>query len=243
MPAGQILRTIWIFFVRATAYISGVTMPRKWLLPALLWLLAGTVTVALSFPLDTRVDAALDVTRNPVLKNIAWWLSKLGEGWPPGVAGIFFAIVFLLLNRPAVAAKIFYVVLTCELTGLAALILRILVGRTRPLAHVPQGFYGIWHDGHWIIGKHDFSAFPSGHTATAVGLAVAAWLMHRGWGAVVAVYALGVIWSRIALQEHHLSDVVASTMLAIPLALLLKPILLPSLEFQFGNLHRALRKK
>jgi undecaprenyl-diphosphatase len=133
--------------------------------------------------------------------------------------------------------KIFFVTLTCEVTGLAALILRVLAGRTRPLAHAPQGFYGLWHDGHWIIGKYAFSSFPSGHAATAVGLAAAAWLVHRGWGAAAAVYALAVMWSRIALQCHHLSDVIASTALAIPLALLARQALLPALEYQFDRLH------
>jgi membrane-associated phospholipid phosphatase len=219
-----------------------MAMPRK--LCLLLWLLGGTAAIALAWPLDNRVDAALDATRNLPLHQFAWWCSKLGEGWFPAVAGVLFAILLVLLDRPVVAARIFFVALTCELTGLAGLILRILAGRTRPLAHdVAQGFYGIWHNGHWIIGKYEFSSFPSGHAATAVGLAAAAWLVHRGWGALAAVYALAVMWSRIALQCHHLSDVVASTVLAVPLAVVLKPILLPSVEFQFGNLHRAWRKK
>ena len=206
----------------------------------LLWLLAGVALVALAWPFDNRVDTALDVTNQPGWHNVAWWCSKIGEGWVVGAAGIFFAIFFLLVNRPRVAANIFFVALASELTGLAALILRVLSGRTRPGNHdVPPGFYGVWHDGHWIIGQFKFSAFPSGHAATAVGLAAAAWLVHRGWGAVAAVYALAVMWSRLALQCHHLSDVVASAVLAIPLALLLKRLLLPSVEFQFGNLHRA----
>jgi membrane-associated phospholipid phosphatase len=119
----------------------------------------------------------------------------------------------------------------------------VLFGRTRPLAHVPQGFYGVWHDGHWILGKYDFSSFPSGHAATAVGLAAAAWLVHRGWGAVAAVYALAVVWSRMALQCHHLSDVLASAVLSIALAVRLKPLLLPLLETQSGRLHRIGREK
>ena len=209
----------------------------------LLWLLAGGVILAVAWLLDARVDAALDATRNPALKNLAWWCSKIGEGWVPAVAGILFAILFVLLKRLGVAAKIFFAVLTCELTGLTATILRVLFGRTRPLAHVPQGFYGVWHDGHWIIGKFEFSAFPSGHAATAAGLAAAAWLVHRGWGMVAMIYAAAVMWSRIALQCHHLSDVAASTLLSIPLAIMLKPLLLPSVEFQFGNLYRALRRK
>jgi membrane-associated phospholipid phosphatase len=76
-----------------------------------------------------------------------------------------------------------------------------------------------------------------------VGLAAAAWLVHRGWGTVAAIYALAVMWSRIALQCHHLSDVLASTVLGITMAVLLKPVLLTSVEFQFGNLHRAIWKK
>jgi len=206
----------------------------------LLWLLAGAGAVALVWPLDNSVDTALDATHKPAVHQLAWWCSKLGEGEVPAIIGIFFAVLYLLLGRPGIGARIFFVVLTCEITGLAGLILRILIGRTRPTAHVPQGFYGIWHDGHWIMGKYDFSAFPSGHAATAVGVAAAAWLMHRGWGTVGAVYALAVMWSRIALQCHHLSDVVASVFVAVPLALLLKRVLLPTLEFQFGNLHRSL---
>lgn len=206
-------------------------MPRK-LLPYFLWLLAGVGAVALAWPLDNFVDATLDASKNPSLHQLAWWCSKLGEGWVPAVAGVCLIIVLVCLNRPLVAAKIFFAVLTCELTGLAGLILRVLTGRTRPLAEAPQGFYGVWHDGHWIIGKYQFSAFPSGHSATAVGLAAAAWLIHRGWGALMAVYALAVMWSRIALQCHHLTDVLASTFLAIPLALLCKRVLYPGLEFR-----------
>jgi membrane-associated phospholipid phosphatase len=223
---------------------SRMTVARPSRLNCLFWLLAGAVAVVLAWPLDARVDAALDATHDPLLQQIAWWCSKLGEGWVPAAGGVFLAALLVLLNRPAVAAKIFFVMLTCELTGLAGLILRVLTGRTRPLAHdAAQGFYGVWHAGHWIIGKYEFSSFPSGHAATAVGLAAAAWLVHRGWGAVAAVYALAVMWSRLALQCHHLSDVVASAVLAIPLAVLCRRVLLTSVDFQFGNLHRAWRKK
>ena len=207
-----------------------------------LWLLPGAGAIALAWPLDNRVDAALDASRDLSLHQVAWWCSKLGEGWVPAAAGLGLAILYLLLRRPGVAAKIIFVTLTSVLTGLAGFILRVLIGRTRPLAHEPQGFYGVWHGGHWIIGKYEFSSFPSGHAATAVGLAAATWLVHRGWGALALVYALAVMWSRLALQCHHLSDVVASAVLAIPLAVLFKKILLPSVEFQVGNLDRAWRK-
>ncbi len=212
-----------------------------------LWLFAAFGCMAASFPLDRWVDGALDVTRQPSLANLGWWFSKLGEGEIVAGAGILLAAIFFLLHRPGAAAKIFFVATAALLTGLAGTILRVLIGRTRPELHgpkgVPPGFYGIWHQGHWIIGQAAFSSFPSGHAALAVGLAVAAWLVHRGWGAVAMVYALAVVWSRVALQWHHLSDVVASTVLSILLASWITPRLLPSVEFQFGNLHRAWKKK
>lgn len=199
--------------------------------------------VAAAFPFDTRVCIALDATNHATLHQIAWWCSKFGEGWVIAVVGIFFSLIYLLANRPGVAANIFFVALTSELTGLAATILRLFFGRARPSNHeVAQGFYGMWHDGHWILGQFKFSSFPSGHTASAVGLMAAAWLVHRGWGALLAVYAVAVMWSRLALQAHHLSDVLASTVLAITLAVWMKPFLLTSIEFQFGNLHRAWEK-
>jgi membrane-associated phospholipid phosphatase len=207
------------------------------------WLLAGVAAVALAWPLDNRVDAALTAAGGSALYKLAWVCSKLGEGWVTALVGIIFAAVFIAANRPSAAAKIFFVALASELTGLVALILRLLTGRTRPSNHdVAQGFYGVWHDGHWILGKFAFSSFPSGHAATAAGFAAAAWLVHRGWGAVAAVYALAVMWSRIALQCHHLTDVVASVMISIPLVLWLKPFLIPTLEFHCGNLHRKFAK-
>jgi membrane-associated phospholipid phosphatase len=209
----------------------------------LAWLLAGLALIAIAWPFDGSVDSTLDMTGHPLGHRMAWWCSKLAEGWVIGAAGVFFAAIFFLVNHSRLAANVFFIAVTSELTGLAATILRVLFGRTRPTNHeVPQGFYGLWHDGHWIVGKYQFSSFPSGHSGSAVGLAAAVWLIHRGWGAVASVYALAVMWSRIALQCHHLSDVVASTVLAIPLAILMKKVLAPSIEFQFGNWHRAWRK-
>ena len=208
----------------------------------LLWLMAGVVLVAVALPLDVRVDSALDVTGEPRLHALAWWCSKAGEGGVIGAVGIFFSAAFFLLKRPRIAADIFFITLTSSLTGLSAAILKLVFGRTRPLDHeVPQGFYGLWHEGHWIAGKFLYGSFPSGHAASAAGLAAAAWLVHRGWGTVAALYAVAVMWSRIALQYHHLSDVLASVVLSIPLAMLLKQVLARSVEFQFNNLSRAVR--
>jgi membrane-associated phospholipid phosphatase len=198
-----------------------------------IWLPAGVGVIVLAWPFDTAVDTALDVTNNAAWHNVAWWCSKIGEGGWIAAVGLTLAVVFFFLKRPRVASGIVFITLTSSLAGLAADVVRAICGRTRPTNHeVIQGFYGMWYNGHWIIGKYQFSSFPSGHSASAVGLAAAVWLCHRGWGMVAIVYALAVMWSRIALQCHHLSDVVASTVLSIPLAILLKHVLSPWVNAQ-----------
>lgn len=214
-----------------------MTFPKKAFSISLLWLLVGALAISAAWVLlDRPVDAALVVAKDPALHDFAWWCSELALGWAPAAIGISLAILFVLLRRSIIAAKILFIVVTCELTGLAALILRIFVGRTRPLANVPQGIYGIWYHGHWIIGKYEFASFPSGHSATAVGVAAAAWLVDKRWGAVGVLYALLVMWSRVALQCHHLSDVIASAVLSIPLAILSKRTLLPPIESHLVSL-------
>jgi membrane-associated phospholipid phosphatase len=203
-----------------------------------LWLIAGIILVAAMFPLDDAVDGALVVPPSSPLHELAWWCSKLAEGWVIAVVGILLAAFLAWRKKPALAANVFFVGFTSEIAGLIALILRLLFGRTRPTAPLPQGFYGLWHDGHWLIGKYQFSSFPSGHSATAAGLVAAAWLVNRRWGAVALIYAVAVMWSRIALRCHHLSDVVASAVMSVMVALLLKKYFAPRIA-QFFIRHAA----
>ncbi len=205
---------------------------RRWL-----WLLAGAGFVAAMFPLDAAVDGALVVTSASPWHEVAWWGSKLGDGLVIGVAGVLLSAFFVWQKQPGLAANIFFVGFTSEIAGLIATIFRVIFGRTRPsnLA-VPQGFYGVWHDGHWLIGKYQYSSFPSGHSASAVGLVAALWLVNRRWGAAGVGYALAVLWSRIALNCHHLSDVVASAVLSIVVARWLKTNFAPHNETIFQRL-------
>ena len=178
---------------------------------------AGALALTgLAFALDGPVDRALLIRDNRALAQFAWDCSKVGEWWCLGLAGFALAALLIRLRRLEAARSVLFTVLTGGITGLAATVIRTLTGRTRPNnVEVPQGFYGIWHQGHWILGRPAFSSFPSGHSATVAGLAMAAWLVDRRAGAVAWVFALLVIWSRLAQNCHHLSDVVAATLLGI----------------------------
>lgn len=142
-------------------------------------------------------------------------MTLLGEGWVVALAGILIPLVLLLIGRLKAARVIFVIAAIGLLTGAGATLLRSVVGRTRPNARTPQGVYGIRYDSHWIIGRYEFGSFPSGHAATVVGLAAAAWRINRKLGLVTTAYAALVCWSRIAQGSHHFSDVVAAGILGV----------------------------
>ena len=171
--------------------------------------------IGVAFLLDDWVANAFELPSHSPGREFAWWVSELGEGWVIAVAGVVGSLALFFLGRLAPARLVFLAAGTGLLTGLAATVLRVLIGRTRPHANCVQGFYGVWHDGQWLIGKYYFSSFPSGHTATVLGLATAVWLIDRRLSVPVAIYAVLVSWSRIARSAHHFSDIVGAALLAI----------------------------
>ena len=70
--------------------------------------------------------------------------------------------------------------------GLSSDILRSATGRTRPYATPTEecapGRYGV-HDGsQWLVGRHAYNSFPSGHTTTITALSVTLFCIAEAWG-------------------------------------------------------------
>lgn len=177
-------------------------------------LMVGLSILLAAFWLDGTVDPWLEIDKMSDLGKFAWVMSLIGEGWVIAVGGAVGSGLLLWSGRLPAARIVFLVATAALLLGLTAIIVRSCVGRTRPHARVSQGIYGMWHEGRWISGQYQFSSFPSGHAATAAGVVAAVWLLRRRYVLAAAAYALLVCWSRIALGHHHLSDVVASIVLA-----------------------------
>lgn len=98
--------------------------------------------------------------------------------------------------------------------------LRLTTGRTRPRASpaVEQGWYGLHHDAHWLIGKSEYNSFPSGHTATAIGFAAVILFASPYWGVFAMTLAVAIASSRLLLGAHHPSDLLAAAILSIAVA-------------------------
>jgi membrane-associated phospholipid phosphatase len=176
---------------------------------------AGLAAIATAFAVDDPVTGSLQLHSTNWAWHLARFLSQVGDWQYVLIPGLLCSAFLFWRGRFEASRLLLLALAAATLTGLGATVIRSVTCRTRPDSTHPQGFYGPWHDSHWIIGKYEFGSFPSGHTATLAGLAVAAWLLDRRLGAAAALFTVAVAWSRLALWRHHFSDVVAAAVFAV----------------------------
>jgi membrane-associated phospholipid phosphatase len=145
-------------------------------------------------------------------------VSRYGD-WPwlmlAGGAGLF--VAWRARNRDWQRILVTAMVAS-TFSGIVANGMRLTTGRARPNAGVPEGWYGLVHDGRLTIGNPKFNSFPSGHTATAVGFAGVILFARPLPGVFALLAALAIAAARIVLGAHHLSDVTVAALLAIFIA-------------------------
>jgi membrane-associated phospholipid phosphatase len=191
----------------------------------------GLLAIILAFMVDEPVTAYLRLRPEGWLYRLAGWLSQYGD-WPfLLLAGILIVVMLFIYGRHELSRVFFVILIAGMLTGLSATIIRGTVGRTRPNSQVQQGFYGPYHNAHWTFGRYQFGSFPSGHTATVMGLAAALSMWRRNFGTLFTLFAMAVGWSRLALGRHYFSDVVAATIWGGIVA----PILFSVLDAKFQH--------
>jgi membrane-associated phospholipid phosphatase len=179
------------------------------------WIACGLLAILAAFAVDGPVTNELHLQSTGALQMTAVYLSVVGD-WPfILLAGLLCVLGLLFVRRFEPGRLLLLVLVAGMISGFAVTVIRSTVGRTRPDSQFPQGFYGLRHDSQWTVGKYEFGSFPSGHTATAFGLAAAAWVLKRRWGILIAIFAAAVAWSRLALGCHHFSDVVAAAVWSV----------------------------
>ncbi len=141
---------------------------------------------------------------------------KFGD-WPFLMAGCAVAFLVARQMRSRRWMRIIAAAMVAStLAGVVANASRLTTGRTRPKESpkIEQGFYGPWHEGRLLIGQPAYNSFPSGHTATAFGLAAVVVFACPLAGIPVLAGAVLVGWSSIVMGAHHPSDVTVSIVLS-----------------------------
>jgi membrane-associated phospholipid phosphatase len=139
---------------------------------------------------------------------------------PTGVLGIllYFAGKYGFSgHRPAalsnwLASAFFFIFTSVTLSGIAANVIKVIVGRGRPKLLDQTGLTGFQP----FTLDATFHSFPSGHTNTAFALAIAISFLIPRWRGGLLALASVVGFSRIAVNAHFLSDVIGGASLAVP---------------------------
>jgi membrane-associated phospholipid phosphatase len=102
--------------------------------------------------------------------------------------------------------------LAASVAGITANCFRLSLGRPRPHANLDDGFYGLQK-------RAMYHSFPSGHAATAFGTAVPLWFLSPPAGAAATGFAVLVGWSRMQLDKHYPTDILAGMALGITMGI------------------------
>ncbi len=177
---------------------------RGFLLPLAL-VLAAAAALAVDLPIARMIQEWNS------LDTIHSWLGYFGvfEPFGQGMLGLPLALIAIHQLDPQRRWAIPRVIACTLLAGGAADLLKMLVARTRPYELPWDG--SIWTSfGPWLplLGNgSEGQSFPSGHTATAAGLAAAlVWLYPNG-RLLFPALAILVGCHRIVSGAHYLSDV------------------------------------
>ena len=155
------------------------------------------------------------------------WLAATISGSANGFslipAAVGLGMWFKRRSNKTAARALMVMLLAGIFSGIAGTALRSIIGRTRPEVLVEQGWFGPRKDGRWIIGRHAYGSFPSGHASVAAGLGFMAFVRGAWAGGLGLIFAFAVAWSRFHLGAHRASDVWAGLLVGAMTVALLWP--------------------
>jgi membrane-associated phospholipid phosphatase len=195
----------------------------------MLWLAVLLAAAVVGFWLDPIVLQLVAEHSNQTVKNFVGFLSKVGD-WPElmvlGVAGLF-----VVRRRRHLVTVVLCMMIAATLAGAAVNSVRLFSGRARPNnTEVSPGWYGVSHDGKWLLGKYKYHSFPSGHTGSAFAFFGVLGFAFRRWSWVFLLLGAAIAWSRIYLNVHYFSDVIVAAVIGLFFAQLTWKRIRPWLE-------------
>lgn len=179
---------------------------RLYVAGAILWLLAIVAVFTLDGPLARY---GLDQIPGDLRR-----LVQLSEVYAHGTGVVMIFLVIWALDHELRSFVPRLAILTF-LPGIVARMGKLLVARQRPMAFGSEGvasdsFLGFPGVG----GAWELQSFPSGHTATAVGLAIVLSYVYPRGRHLFAVFAVLAAAQRVMSDAHFLSDTLVSAGIA-----------------------------
>jgi lipid A 4'-phosphatase len=167
--------------------------------------LASVIAFAIAYEwIDIPMATALQAI-GPVTRAIFAFVTKLGEG---GVYLVPLGLVFLwawLRHEELWATRAGFLFVTIAIPGILADIMKPVFARARPVLLFRENLFGFT----WGSPHANAWSFPSGHSITVTALAIVLYSIYPPAWPAYALLALAVMASRVILDAHYLSDVIA----------------------------------
>jgi membrane-associated phospholipid phosphatase len=180
----------------------------------MLFVLTGAIVQI--YTLTELVDRAVAMyfvnQRDSLMGRIARLLTDFGKGhWFIIPAAGCFVLFRFIWQKPLHASRALFVLSSVVITGIIVSILKVVFGRARPNLFVSQDIFEFYF---FRFGR-DFNSFPSGHTACAMSAGIALAIIFPKYRLFPLVIGVFLAATRFITTAHYISDVVASSILAI----------------------------
>jgi membrane-associated phospholipid phosphatase len=190
--------------------------------------LTSAAVIAAMVLFDGELAAA--VRRVPAWIHVGFReLSDYGKSgwflWPTGLVLLAIALAasqpmsaFGRLVLAALAVRVAFLFTAVALPSLTVAIVKRVIGRARPFVggHLDPFLYGL------PVWRPDYASMPSGHATSAFATAFAVALLWPSLRIPMLIYAFLIAASRMVLDAHYLSDVIAGAAVGAAGALLVR---------------------
>jgi membrane-associated phospholipid phosphatase len=170
---------------------------------------------------------------NDQIRNIFEYITKLGLSTAYLIASAAGFIYFRFIKRNYVlACASIFLFAAIAISGLANDLIKVLVGRSRPILLFSDGIYGFRP----FSDQYAYNSFPSGHSNTIAALCYGLYKVSGRCGFILLIAALAVVASRVVLGAHFPSDVIFGAYLGLVITQLLWQWLLPYCKNRYAGL-------
>lgn len=166
--------------------------------------------------LDRPIARYFQSMQGTYLVRAASYLTDFGKAhWFLVPAGLLYLAFRFVWRRPAWASRALFFFVAVAAAGLLTDVLKLPAGRARPKLFFRDDLYQFFN---LKLGA-DYYSFPSGHAACAIAAGIAMGLLFPRYRVLSVLLGVALASTRFITNAHFLSDVIASTALAIAVVL------------------------